>query len=485
MPPALLLATPIGKDSFPVQYNPMGMTGIHERVVPLGGAHTLTPKTMKRKSLKGLALSAPPPKQGSVYDDILDASDEGDVEAAAGLAALRAAEDQEREDESPQLPPKSRSYSTVQFPQLPKGSLSIGSNGLSSTSRIDALLDAPPARKGAGAKKKKAGRWVDIDNVEEDVRSRSSPSKASQGGKERDNCGEGSDMKREADADIVDFNHNSDDPQLPINSFEAPAYQPYNLNEEDRQENENFKKKSFMDDDDDKYLVAHPAMPKLSGLNKIKELCTHETRFGGLCVDCGREIANFEYFTHASLNLTHDIRAQLVGHNEGIRTRDDIEQLMLQEFTEDDEGLDAYKWFEGEAKEVKEPEEKLSYSKKLRQEIDDAMSRPRALRKKKGRRKYWNDNEVYIHTSTPMETPRVLSAQSSKDGSNSPSTPGLSALPSSAAPCSATYTYIGGTWESVHHPLIPTIENKLAPAVAAAPVIDEVDALLKEWTTVF
>jgi hypothetical protein len=88
------------EDSFIAHPYAMDMTGVNGRVGPLGEADALTPKTMKRKSLKGLALSSAPLKQGSGYDDILDANDESDSDAAAGWAAIRAAEEQEAEDEA-------------------------------------------------------------------------------------------------------------------------------------------------------------------------------------------------------------------------------------------------------------------------------------------------------------------------------------------------------------------------------------------------
>jgi hypothetical protein len=65
-----------------------------------------------------------------------------------------------------------------------------------------------------------------------------------------------------------EMGHSFDDPQPPTDSFEAPAYQPYNPDEDDRQENENSKKKSIMDDDNDEDLVARAAALKISSGSK-------------------------------------------------------------------------------------------------------------------------------------------------------------------------------------------------------------------------
>jgi hypothetical protein len=132
MPPALRLATPVGQAMEATQSSPKnehGMKGIRQRVVPLGGADPLTPKTMKQKSLKGLALSTPSPKQSPVCDNMeREASDESDVEAAS---ACRMAKEQEpavyksmnRGVFQPPPPPPQQQTSTsgshIRLPRLP------------------------------------------------------------------------------------------------------------------------------------------------------------------------------------------------------------------------------------------------------------------------------------------------------------------------------------------------------------------------------
>jgi hypothetical protein len=94
---------------------------------------------------------------------------------------------------------------------------------------------------------------------------------------------------------------------------------------------------------------------------KTEEPCKHETQFGGLCVDCGKDINEVDYFakehnvTDATVKLVHDNTALVVCQND--------------EFDDDEEGLIGL--FEGEAEEIKEAEENLSQSGQPRQERED------------------------------------------------------------------------------------------------------------------
>jgi len=71
------------------------------------------------------------------------------------------------------------------------------------------------------------------------------------------------------------------------------------------------------------------------GLLEIEEPCSHETQFGGLCVDCGRDMTEVSYLTkapdvtRATVNLTHDNTALLVSHNEAVRAEEDTKKRLL------------------------------------------------------------------------------------------------------------------------------------------------------------
>jgi RNA polymerase II subunit A-like phosphatase len=70
-------------------------------------------------------------------------------------------------------------------------------------------------------------------------------------------------------------------------------------------------------------------------LVEIEEPCTHETQFGGLCVDCGEDMTKVDYLTkernvnRAQVNLTHDHTALLVSHNEAVRAEEDTKKRLL------------------------------------------------------------------------------------------------------------------------------------------------------------
>jgi hypothetical protein len=64
------------------------------------------------------------------------------------------------------------------------------------------------------------------------------------------------------------MSHSFDDPQPQKDSFDAPAYQAYNPDEEDKQENGSSTKKSFMDNDDDEDLATRVAALGISSGSK-------------------------------------------------------------------------------------------------------------------------------------------------------------------------------------------------------------------------
>lgn len=70
-------------------------------------------------------------------------------------------------------------------------------------------------------------------------------------------------------------------------------------------------------------------------LCEIDEPCTHETQFGGLCAECGRDMTDVDYLTtqldvaRAPVNLTHDNTALLVSHNEAVRAEEDTKRRLL------------------------------------------------------------------------------------------------------------------------------------------------------------
>jgi hypothetical protein len=65
-----------------------------------------------------------------------------------------------------------------------------------------------------------------------------------------------------------EMSHSFDDPQPQTDSFDTPAYQPYNPDGEDKQDSEKPEKASFMDNDDDEDLVARAAALKIGSGSK-------------------------------------------------------------------------------------------------------------------------------------------------------------------------------------------------------------------------
>jgi RNA polymerase II subunit A-like phosphatase len=70
-------------------------------------------------------------------------------------------------------------------------------------------------------------------------------------------------------------------------------------------------------------------------LLEIEEPCTHETQFGGLCVDCGKDMTEVDYLTkerdvdRATVNMTHDNVALLVSHKEAVAAEEDAKKRLL------------------------------------------------------------------------------------------------------------------------------------------------------------
>ncbi|KAI4701080.1 hypothetical protein J4E89_010776 [Alternaria sp. Ai002NY15] len=70
-------------------------------------------------------------------------------------------------------------------------------------------------------------------------------------------------------------------------------------------------------------------------LLEIEEPCTHETQFGGLCVDCGRDMTQVDYLTkeldvgRATVNMAHDNTALLVSHKEAVAAEEDAKKRLL------------------------------------------------------------------------------------------------------------------------------------------------------------
>ncbi|KAF2687694.1 hypothetical protein K458DRAFT_331937 [Lentithecium fluviatile CBS 122367] len=70
-------------------------------------------------------------------------------------------------------------------------------------------------------------------------------------------------------------------------------------------------------------------------LLEIEEPCTHETQFGGLCVDCGKDMTEVDYLTkevnsdRATVNMTHDNIALLVSQKEASRAEEDSKKRLL------------------------------------------------------------------------------------------------------------------------------------------------------------
>ncbi|KAG9190047.1 RNA polymerase II subunit A C-terminal domain phosphatase [Alternaria panax] len=70
-------------------------------------------------------------------------------------------------------------------------------------------------------------------------------------------------------------------------------------------------------------------------LLEIEEPCTHETQFGGLCVDCGKDMTQVDYLTkelgtgRATVNMAHDNTALLVSHKEAVAAEEDAKKRLL------------------------------------------------------------------------------------------------------------------------------------------------------------
>ncbi|KAF1830749.1 hypothetical protein BDW02DRAFT_533353 [Decorospora gaudefroyi] len=70
-------------------------------------------------------------------------------------------------------------------------------------------------------------------------------------------------------------------------------------------------------------------------LLEIEEPCSHETQFGGLCVDCGKDMTAVDYLTkerdidRATVNMAHDNTALLVSHKEAVAAEEDAKKRLL------------------------------------------------------------------------------------------------------------------------------------------------------------
>ncbi|KAF2115468.1 RNA polymerase II subunit A C-terminal domain phosphatase [Lophiotrema nucula] len=70
-------------------------------------------------------------------------------------------------------------------------------------------------------------------------------------------------------------------------------------------------------------------------LVEIEEPCTHEVQFGGLCVNCGKDMTATDYLTEerndtrATINMTHDNVALLVSQKEAARAEEDAKRRLL------------------------------------------------------------------------------------------------------------------------------------------------------------
>lgn len=70
-------------------------------------------------------------------------------------------------------------------------------------------------------------------------------------------------------------------------------------------------------------------------LVEIEEPCSHETQYGGLCVDCGHDMTKVDYLTtmrddtRATLSLAHVTTALLVSHKEAARAEEDTKKRLL------------------------------------------------------------------------------------------------------------------------------------------------------------
>ncbi|KAL6710452.1 CTD phosphatase Fcp1 [Coniothyrium glycines] len=70
-------------------------------------------------------------------------------------------------------------------------------------------------------------------------------------------------------------------------------------------------------------------------LLEIEEPCSHETQFGGLCVDCGKDMTEVDYLTkerndeRAKVNMAHNNTALRISHNEALRAEEDSKKRLL------------------------------------------------------------------------------------------------------------------------------------------------------------
>ncbi|KAI0586387.1 FCP1, TFIIF-interacting CTD phosphatase, NLI-interacting factor [Pyrenophora tritici-repentis] len=86
-----------------------------------------------------------------------------------------------------------------------------------------------------------------------------------------------------------------------------------------------------------RWFIKPGAVIERSGipLLEIEEPCTHETQFGGLCVDCGRDMTQVDYLTkerdvdRATVNMAHDNTALLVSHKEAVAAEEDAKKRLL------------------------------------------------------------------------------------------------------------------------------------------------------------
>lgn len=86
-----------------------------------------------------------------------------------------------------------------------------------------------------------------------------------------------------------------------------------------------------------RWLIKPGAVIDKSGipLLDIEEPCTHETQFGGLCVDCGKDMTQVDYLTkerdvdRATVNMAHDNTALLVSHKEAVAAEEDAKKRLL------------------------------------------------------------------------------------------------------------------------------------------------------------
>ncbi|KAF2244620.1 RNA polymerase II subunit A C-terminal domain phosphatase [Trematosphaeria pertusa] len=86
-----------------------------------------------------------------------------------------------------------------------------------------------------------------------------------------------------------------------------------------------------------KWFIKEGTVIQRPGLEllEIEEPCTHETQFGGLCVDCGKDMTEVDYLTkelnseRATVNTTHDNVALLVSQQESRRADEETKKRLL------------------------------------------------------------------------------------------------------------------------------------------------------------